>query len=114
MMKPCDACPWTERDTPSITPEIAAAAQRGDWFCCHVNLGPCAGAKNYAARGKPTMHRLFVYGTLKRGGYWHEKLMTGTNFNAREDEPATFAPARFEGEYTVAGYALMPFTRQVP
>ena len=43
-MKPCEACPWMKPKQPDITPEVRAAAVRGDWFCCHVNMGTCHGA----------------------------------------------------------------------
>lgn len=43
MSKPCDKCPWLH-EPGVLTPEVRAAAERGDWFCCHVRMGTCAGA----------------------------------------------------------------------
>jgi hypothetical protein len=46
--KPCAQCPWTSsdpRDKSAIDAHKArAAAEAGQWFCCHVNLGTCYGA----------------------------------------------------------------------
>lgn len=47
-MKPCDACPWVPGRPLSdeIKPEHEEALARGEWFCCHVNMGTCHGAEN--------------------------------------------------------------------
>lgn len=44
---PCKACPWVEKGQPLITDELRACARRGEWFCCHVNLGTCFGAERF-------------------------------------------------------------------
>jgi hypothetical protein len=46
---PCESCPWTTKGQPDLTPAIRQAAVRGAWFCCHVHLGTCYGAKRYGA-----------------------------------------------------------------
>lgn len=33
-----------EYGQPDITTEVRLAAERGDWFCCHVHMGTCSGA----------------------------------------------------------------------
>ena len=43
--KPCEHCPWVEKGQPQIMPEVRQAAERGDWFCCHVHMGMCTGAE---------------------------------------------------------------------
>ena len=43
--EPCAACPWMQKGRPDITPQVLASARRGDWFCCHVHMGTCAGAQ---------------------------------------------------------------------
>ena len=45
--KPCDKCPWTEKGQPLITDQLKETAKKGTWFCCHVNMGECFGAKNF-------------------------------------------------------------------
>lgn len=47
---PCAKCPWTQPGRPDISPEIEAAAKAGLWFCCHVNMGTCFGAKAVSDR----------------------------------------------------------------
>lgn len=42
---PCRACPWTQKGQPDITAPVRAAAEAGEWFCCHVNMGTCHGAQ---------------------------------------------------------------------
>lgn len=44
---PCASCPWTAKGQPDLTPVIREAAARGAWFCCHVHMGTCYGAKRY-------------------------------------------------------------------
>lgn len=46
MSKPCKQCPWTQKGRPLITPDLEEASKKGTWFCCHVNMGTCFGAKN--------------------------------------------------------------------
>lgn len=48
---PCEKCPWTLKGQPDITDELRQAAARGDWFCCHVNMGDCHGAARFAQSG---------------------------------------------------------------
>lgn len=48
-MTPCSACPWIKKGQPDITPPVRVAAERGDWFCCHVHMGTCVGAQLVAA-----------------------------------------------------------------
>lgn len=47
--KPCSACPWTSKDQRDIDatsdPAVQASMQAGQWFCCHVNMGTCHGAR---------------------------------------------------------------------
>lgn len=47
--RPCADCPWVSgqpRDREATTqPSVEQAMKRGDWFCCHVNMGTCYGAK---------------------------------------------------------------------
>lgn len=47
--RPCAACPWVStdaRDRAAVEkPETQAAMQAGTWFCCHVNMGTCHGAR---------------------------------------------------------------------
>lgn len=49
MSTPCGACPWVsrdERDKAAVSdPATQAAMQAGRWFCCHVNMGTCHGAR---------------------------------------------------------------------
>lgn len=46
---PCSACPWVSRDPRDVeainAPGTQAAMESGRWFCCHVNLGTCHGAR---------------------------------------------------------------------
>jgi len=44
--KPCEQCPWTIKGQPDITSTMRSANDKGEWFCCHVNMGTCHGAKN--------------------------------------------------------------------
>ena len=44
--KPCKACPWMKKNQPDITDEARSAMENGEWFCCHVRMGTCIGAKN--------------------------------------------------------------------
>lgn len=50
--KPCAACPWMQKGQPYITPPIREAAERGEWFCCHVHCGTCHGAALVAKRAQ--------------------------------------------------------------
>lgn len=47
--RPCAACPWMSRDprdVAAVSDETTQDAMRaGTWFCCHVNLGTCHGAR---------------------------------------------------------------------
>lgn len=47
--RPCTACPWVSRDERDVqavsNPETQAAMLEGRWFCCHVNMGTCHGAR---------------------------------------------------------------------
>jgi len=57
---PCDGCPWAsaaDRDRAALTDEVKAAAARGDWFCCHVNMGTCWGSVRYAKSGAAVIRR---------------------------------------------------------
>lgn len=47
--KPCDACPWVSQDSRDqaavADPATRASMEAGNWFCCHVNMGTCHGAR---------------------------------------------------------------------
>lgn len=47
--KPCEKCPWMshdERDKEAVSaPDVQATMEAGTWFCCHVNMGTCHGAR---------------------------------------------------------------------
>lgn len=47
--RPCSACPWVSRDkdyrAAVSDPATRAAMESGQWFCCHVNMGTCHGAR---------------------------------------------------------------------
>jgi len=49
--RPCGQCPWIQPGQPDITPAVRQAAVEGAWFCCHVHLGTCYGAR-LAAKAK--------------------------------------------------------------
>lgn len=47
---PCADCPWTSglrRDVLALTEDVKQSAIDGKWFCCHVNLGTCHGARRF-------------------------------------------------------------------
>ena len=35
-----------KKNQPDITDEARSAMENGEWFCCHVRMGTCIGAKN--------------------------------------------------------------------
>lgn len=47
--RPCDACPWVSQSprdkAATLSPEMQEALAAGAWFCCHVNMGTCHGAR---------------------------------------------------------------------
>jgi hypothetical protein len=47
--KPCDQCPWLQKKPDEMVKRLTDAArpalERGDWFCCHVRLDECDGAR---------------------------------------------------------------------
>lgn len=47
--RPCSACPWVStspRDREAVADDATQEAMKaGKWFCCHVNMGTCHGAK---------------------------------------------------------------------
>lgn len=47
--RPCDACPWVSRDERDVLavadPATRQAMEEGRWFCCHINMGTCHGAR---------------------------------------------------------------------
>jgi hypothetical protein len=58
--KPRNGCPWTsraERDKAALSDNLKRAAARGDWFCCHVRLGTCHGAKLYGVSREADRYR---------------------------------------------------------
>lgn len=46
---PCGACPWVstdQRDKDAVAnPIMQTQMKMGGWFCCHVNMGTCYGAR---------------------------------------------------------------------
>lgn len=47
--RPCGPCPWVSRDQRDkdavANPIIQTQMKMGGWFCCHVNMGTCYGAR---------------------------------------------------------------------
>lgn len=47
--RPCKPCPWVsteQRDKDAVAnPIIQTQMKMGGWFCCHVNMGTCYGAR---------------------------------------------------------------------
>jgi hypothetical protein len=47
--RPCEPCPWVSTDPrdKEITskPPFRTQMEMGGWFCCHVNMGTCYGAR---------------------------------------------------------------------
>lgn len=48
--RPCSDCPWVstkQRDKDATAPGTPCHTQMtiGGWFCCHVNMGTCYGAR---------------------------------------------------------------------
>lgn len=47
--RPCGPCPWVstdQRDKDAVAnPIMQTQMQMGGWFCCHVNMGTCYGAR---------------------------------------------------------------------
>lgn len=58
---PCGACPWVQKGQPDITSDVRAAAERGQWFCCHVHLGTCHGARRYSETKAVAQHQECVF-----------------------------------------------------
>ncbi len=90
---PCGPCPWVstdQRDKDTIEATGARAAmEQGKWFCCHVNMGTCHGAR--------LQHEKHL-----RKAEMKTKIVTKKVACAHEncDEPIERgeAAARFEGE----------------